>query len=154
MPLSKVMVVKVCSLRGCVGCSACGAVWEDANDGEAAFAFDEGQQAVFGVFAHDGIAFPVADARAVIDDRWALADVSFSMQDAACGLAAITFSAHLGHDAGVAEEGAAVAFVASNAAVDGFVAGYGFTFFGELANDLLGAQALPKGLVYLLENRF
>ena len=36
--------------------------------------------------------------------RWALADLAFPMQDAACEPAAMAFPAGLGHDSGEAEE--------------------------------------------------
>ncbi len=136
-----------------VGDGASGAVLEESDYGEAALAFDEGQEAVLGVFAHDRVAFPVADAGAVVDVCGSLADVPFSMQDAACRPAAVTFPADLGHDAGEAKEVAALALVTADVAIDGLVAGRRFAVPGERTHDLLGAQTLAESRVYILENR-
>ncbi len=138
----------------CIGGGACCSVREDADDGEAALSFNEGQETVLGVFAHDGVAFPVADARSVVDACRALADVSFAKQDTARGPAAVTFPADLVHDAGEAGEVSALAFVAPDAAVDGLVAGYPLAVPGKHAHDLLWAQSLAEGRIYILENRF
>lgn len=136
-----------------VGDGTSGSVLEESDDGEAALAFDEGEEAVLGVFAHDGIALPVADARAVVDAFWSLADVAFSMQDAACRPAAVTLPADLGHDAGEAEEVAALALVAADVAIDGLVTGYRLALSGEHTHDLLRAQTLAEGEVHILEDR-
>ena len=96
----------------------------------------------------------IPDARAVVDACWALADVTFSMQDAPCRPAAVPFPADFRHDAGVVDEVAALAFVAADVAIDGLVAGYRLAVPGELPYDLLRAQTLAEGLVYIMENRF
>ncbi len=109
---------------------------------------------MLGVFAHDGVALPVADAGAVVDACWTFADVPFPMQDASRRPAAVTFPADFGHDAGEADEVAALAFVPTDVAIDGLVAGYRLAVPGELPHDLLRAQTLAEGLVYIMENRF
>ena len=84
----------------------------------------------------------------------AFADVPFSMQDAARRPAAVTFPADLGHDAGEADEVAALGACCAGCG-DRWSRGWAPVCRpGEHTHDLLRAQPLAEGLVYILEDRF
>jgi len=126
---------------------------ELANCGVARLAFDHGQQAVGGAVAHDGVSFPMAELFARLDDGWSLGDVSLAEQNAACRPASVTLSTDLGHDAGVAVERAATSLVATDAPINGLVAGDDAPLGFEGADDLLRAPMSSKRTVDLREDR-
>lgn len=114
---------------------------ELSDEGVAALALDECQQAVLGALADDGVGFPVSEPEAFVGRGRAFGDMSFSRQNAAGSGAAVVFAADLGQDAGVGGELAVVVLVAPQKAIDGFVGGHGLALQTQGASDLDRAPA-------------
>lgn len=67
-----------------------------SDDDVLGLSFDQGNDAVTVMGAHDGVRFPMAEARAVLGTRWALRDVALVGENSPRIGAPIAFSAFLG----------------------------------------------------------
>lgn len=139
-------------LAGSLGCFGHRPGFELANQGEAAAALDHSQQAVRRAGADERIGFPIANTASRLDNCRAFADVTFAQQYAASRTAAVTFAAHLRQDSSESPQASAIAFVASQTAVDGFVAGNELALGSEQSDDLFGTPALSNRCINLIEN--
>ena len=121
-----------------------GSVFELADDEVAGCALDQGEDAVLGAVAHDGIDLPVADGASGLDDRWSFGDVAFAGQAAAAVISAIALAALFGGTAKVAMQIAADSLVGPDMAIDGFMADQQDTVKAQVAGDLFRVPALAQ----------
>ncbi len=121
-----------------------GSVLELADDEVAGFAFDQGNDAVLGAVAHDGIDFPVADGVSSLNDRWSLGDVALAGQAAPAVVGTVAFSSLLGGLSQVPVQVAASRFVSPDVLVDGLVADQHDAVKAQMPADLFWAPALAQ----------
>ena len=115
--------------------------WADAD--QAAFALDGGSDGGL-TAAVDGVAFPVADARAPRDDGGSVSDHAFAGQAPAAVVATVALAPLFAGPAQVSPECAAVFLVLPDMQVERFVAHDRKACASAPADDLLRTPVLPQ----------